>query len=440
MEYSTTEPLPQAELSGASDGEAGAGPSNGLRRSSQRSSRSSSSVQSLGAFTDDDNAVSASSVPVSRNTTPEESINLAEGSSPIKHKTYGGFQALTWKEYRKDLNNFTPKCKYGRDLPHSFQDHINQMSLHTRMMPDMRVVFEAMIRENTAEDEPDAPAITLENEVDNEPTPLWEFHYTNEMWHGEGVPPPDIKSLVSCNCKGGCNPKSKTCACLKRQKEVTGDPTMEFAYDKNGRLKIPGFPVFECNDLCGCGPECQNRVVQHGRKVQVMIKKTEHKGWGVFAGGRKIPSHTFIGIYSGELLTDSEAHDRGVNYNKAGRTYLFDLDFHHQKTGPNWANQYTVDAYHAGNFTRFLNHSCDPNVRLYPCYINEGNIQKPLLVVFSRRDIEPGEEICFSYSGNGDVEGDDKEGKRDKVYGACKCGAKNCTGIIFRPPPSLGQE
>src|SRR6266511_2089705 len=39
-------------------------------------------------------------------------------------------------------------------------------------------------------------------------------------------------------------------------------------------------------------------------------------------------------------------------YNKAGMTYLFDLDFHHLRDGKSdeeWTTLYTVDAYHAGN-------------------------------------------------------------------------------------------
>lgn len=70
--------------------------------------------------------------------------------------------------------------------------------------------------------------------------------------------------------------------------------------------------------------------MQHGRKVQVVIRKTENKGWGdyhscftctlssdwcltgVFNGLKKIPQGTFIGIYAGELLTDEEAHMRGL--------------------------------------------------------------------------------------------------------------------------------
>jgi len=46
-------------------------------------------------------------------------------------------------------------------------------------------------------------------------------------------------------------------------------------------------------------------------------------------------------------------------YNTYGRTYLFDLDFHHLKPDENdenyhdWSNKYTVDAYHAGNVRTF---------------------------------------------------------------------------------------
>ena len=42
-----------------------------------------------------------------------------------------------------------------------------------------------------------------------------------------------------------------------------------------------------------------------------------------------------------------------------------------------------------------------------PCYINESNIDKPLLAVFARRDIEAGDELCFSYSGDYDDDDDD---------------------------------
>ena len=87
--------------------------------------------------------------------------------------------------------------------------------------------------------------------------------------------------------------------------------------------------------------------------------------------------------------------------------------------------------------TFFQNHSCNPNCRLYPCYINESDIQKPLLVVFSIRDIEPDEEICFNYQGRypGDEDDDDTQEEeidvdipKDKIYQKCECGAPNCRG------------
>jgi histone-lysine N-methyltransferase SUV39H len=44
----------------------------------------------------------------------------------------------------------------------------------------------------------------------------------------------------------------------------------------------------------------------------VNIGKTREKGWGVFAGSKKIPSGSFVGIYAGELLTDAESEQRGL--------------------------------------------------------------------------------------------------------------------------------
>jgi hypothetical protein len=37
---------------------------------------------------------------------------------------------------------------------------------------------------------------------------------------------------------------------------------------------------------------------------------------GVFAGAKKIYKGTFIGIYSGELLTDAEGEERGLSVNR----------------------------------------------------------------------------------------------------------------------------
>jgi histone-lysine N-methyltransferase SUV39H len=198
-------------------------------------------------------------------------INLLENISDPRGVTAGivpntykadiaGLPIITWKDIRAATRRMKPKHLLAKDLPHTLQDHMNALDPYWRSMPMNRTIFEAAISENTMHDEPDAPPIRILNDIDDEPTPPWEFYYTNEMWHGEGVPGPDIANLPSCDCEGSCDPRSKTCACLKRQQAFTLEFTPDFAYDRRGRLKQNDIPIFECNDLCGCGDECRNRV------------------------------------------------------------------------------------------------------------------------------------------------------------------------------------
>lgn len=69
--------------------------------------------------------------------------------------------------------------------------------------------------------------------------------------------------------------------------------------------------------------------MQRGREHVVVIQKTKKKGWGeftlpalrdmllspaagIFAGQKKIPKGSFIGIYAGEILTDRIGEHRGM--------------------------------------------------------------------------------------------------------------------------------
>ncbi|ESK91613.1 set domain-containing protein [Moniliophthora roreri MCA 2997] len=408
----------------------------GRRSSRSRSASSTLSVRRSSRW----NRVSSPGSSLSLNVTSNEPRTPGDASL-----SYGGLPVLTWKSFRSNLANFTPPCYWSKDLPHAFQDHINWLSPEYRNSRDMQHVFESIMVENTSE-EPQAPAIKLVNEVDYEPTPPWEFYYTNKMWNGEGVPAPTVEGLGSCDCVGACNPR--TCVCVARQQKWTHEYHEGFLYDDRGCVRQGGIPAFECNSLCGCDERCKNRVVQHGRKCEVVIFKTREKGWGVKNGKKKIPMGSFIGIYSGEILLDDESEERGFMYDKFGRTYLFDLNMYYLDNDC----KYTIDAYHAGNFTRFLNHSCDPNAMLSFVYIDEADIYKPLLCIFARRDIAPNEEITFSYAGDPDVDDDDEEvastGRKRKgakskasprkpktganVHKPCRCGAKNCKGVMWR--------
>ncbi len=48
------------------------------------------------------------------------------------------------------------------------------------------------------------------------------------------------------------------------------------------------------------------------------------------------------------------------------RSYLYDLDHI-----PNDLLLYSIDANHYGNVSRFLNHSCDPNLKAYQVWDQE---------------------------------------------------------------------
>lgn len=137
----------------------------------------------------------------------------------------------------------------------------------------------------------------------------------------------------------------------------------------------------------------------------------------------------------------------------------------------------TVDSALMGNYTRFFNHSCDPNLLHVPTYIDDASILRPLLAFFTSREVAAGEELCFSYAGEAAaVDQDDlpasspqspakparrsrtamhppaaKPGrdtvaavtasaqdaaraattKHKRLEIKCACGAKNCTGRVF---------
>ncbi|KAK0557473.1 hypothetical protein OC846_000461 [Tilletia horrida] len=174
------------------------------------------------------------------------------------------------------------------------------------------------------------------------------------------------------------------------------------------------------------------------------VFKTKARGWGLKAT-QNVPKGEFVMVYTGELLDIIDAEKRGRAYDQHGIGYLLDLDSWHikvhcmykpyndsrkeKKLQPldihgdeistacsKWfekANSptLTVDAGLWGNLSRYLNHSCDPNLTMYPVYYGKraGYIPQP--------DIKAGEELTFSYNGedenNLDDDFDDEEMEED---------------------------
>jgi hypothetical protein len=51
--------------------------------------------------------------------------------------------------------------------------------------------------------------------------------------------------------------------------------------------------IHECNSACACGPDCRNRVLQHGLSLPVEVFYAGDKGWGVRIN-QAVKAGTFI--------------------------------------------------------------------------------------------------------------------------------------------------
>lgn len=105
-------------------------------------------------------------------------IKGINGVPTVLTGTYKDMQFWTWASLRESIRQAIPKALQTRNLPHALQDHINAWPKDFRSRPETRTIFEAMIVENTMEDEPDSPNIKIINHVDSQPTPPFEFYYS----------------------------------------------------------------------------------------------------------------------------------------------------------------------------------------------------------------------------------------------------------------------
>ena len=211
----------------------------------------------------------------------------------------------------------------------------------------------------------------------------------------------NIAKLQHCKCKDNCT-SEETCKCA--------DNSLRSWYDSNGVLK-DGFDfhdppmIFECNDMCSCNiNSCNNRVVQHGITARMQVYKTYGMGWGV-KSLVDIPKGGFVCEYVGELISDAEAEQREND------SYLFDLENRDGDT-------FCIDANKFGNVTRFINHSCDPNLVPVKVFTSHQDLRFPHIAMFASRDIKRGDVLGFDYG--------EKFWVIKHKFFTCWCGLEKC--------------
>jgi len=150
------------------------------------------------------------------------------------------------------------------------------------------------------------------------------------------------------------------------------------------------------------------------RKRQFQVRASPIAGWGAFAT-RPIDRGAWIVEYVGERITEAEfrRRDPARGPGETHHTVFFEV-----------APNVVIDAGVAGNDSRFINHSCDPNCEIR---IEEGRVH-----IYARREIRTGEELCFDYA----YVREEHHTPVMLAAHACHCGSANCRGTLFREKSS----
>ncbi|CAO2039905.1 unnamed protein product [Urochloa humidicola] len=268
-----------------------------------------------------------------------------------------------------------------------------------------------------------APISAL-NSISNES--LMPFRYMSQIEYPLKYRP-DPPS--GCDCVGGCSDSQK-CACTVKNGG-------EFPYNDIGENIEEKPLIYECGPSCKCPPTCRNRVSQHGTKFRLQVFKTNSMGWGVRTLDF-IPSGSFVCEYIGELLEDEEAQKRkndeylfaiGNKYHDVPRWALHIKKMPSLQNGPTDDGiRIAADALNQGNFARFINHSCTPN--LYPQNVlhDHDKISMPHIMFFSSEDIPPLKELSYDYNYEIDKVHDSDGNIKMKP---CFCGSIECSGRLY---------
>lgn len=276
------------------------------------------------------------------------------------------------------------------------------------------------------------------------------FRFISENVLGKGVSRVDASFLSGCECTSVEDCMYGGCECLSDLPDLdaelvdsdgdssgrNGDQSRvkKFAYYSSGEsaglLRASYLhtrtAIFECHEQCSCGPGCPNRVVERGRTLPLQIFRTsDGRGWGVKATVN-IKCGQFVDTYIGEVITEREA----VKRRKASRKrdlYHFDLDKFWEVLEDD-ESRLVIDGEYQSGPSRFFNHSCDPNMRIFARVGAHAEIKMHDLAFFAIRDIANGEELTFDYVDGQDLPDGESQNDSNNV---CLCRSTNCRKVLW---------
>ncbi|KAJ1334216.1 [histone H3]-lysine9 N-trimethyltransferase SUV39H [Microdochium nivale] len=298
------------------------------------------------------------------------------------------------------------------------------------------------------------PVTLVNHEDDIKLSP--DFRFIDDSVFGTGVEPSRDGFRSGCECREGEDCQYGSCGCLQDVDNDSSDGHDDddddehagqyrkkaYAYHSHGskagllrsRILLSRNPIYECHSMCACGPDCPNRVVERGRQIPIQIFRTKTRGWGV-RSTVDIKKGQFVDKYMGEIITSAEADRRRNDSHKAERkdVYLFALDKFSSDDSPDErlrGPSLEVDGEFMSGPTRFVNHSCDPNMRIFARVGDHADKHLHDLALFAIRDISRGEELTFDYV-DGVEDKDALDPGKQKDMTVCLCGSENCRGFLW---------
>ncbi|KAL8702691.1 MAG: hypothetical protein Q9201_004132 [Fulgogasparrea decipioides] len=180
------------------------------------------------------------------------------------------------------------------------------------------------------------------------------------------------------------------------------DPSA-FQYDPSLRNPYDGICCYACGQLaCSCEPStCENVT----RPLVELIQCPGNKGIGIRALQR-IRKGDVLDEYVGELKHASTMTDH---------TYALELE-HPFKFRRAEHDPILIDAQVYGNWTRYINASCDPSLRFLPSVVG-GRYR---MMVVATRDIDVFEELTVAYGDGYWLAGPGSDSRM------CECNERDC--------------
>jgi len=164
--------------------------------------------------------------------------------------------------------------------------------------------------------------------------------------------------------------------------------------------------------------ELGDRRVHFIKPSWLEVRMTEQKRWGLFTTRHipkpKVGEEEYCIEIVGELITEEEAAQRETDYLAHNQAFILPVNKLTDRT-----TSLLIDQRHYANITRFINHSCSPNLEIW------GEWGGRVMSAYTTMEIPAGTELCLDYSLT--------PGARSTMI--CRCATKACKGFSH-----LGKE